>query len=103
MFMKPYQKALLTSLIIAAMPLMAASQTTINVTTTNDENGENPSACSLREALVAASTNRAFWWMYSRRYFEFKKLMLYNLKMGYTNSIVSWCRSLVSVFLVSHL
>lgn len=42
------------------MPLIAATDKTIYVTTTNDENGENASACSLREALKAAATNKSF-------------------------------------------
>ena len=33
---------------------------TITVTTTADENGTNPAACSLREAITAANTNAAF-------------------------------------------
>ncbi|QQS45450.1 MAG: VCBS repeat-containing protein [Acidobacteriota bacterium] len=33
---------------------------TLIVTTTVDENGENPAACSLREAITAANTNAAF-------------------------------------------
>jgi CSLREA domain-containing protein len=33
---------------------------TINVNTTADENGSNSSRCSLREAVTAANTNRAF-------------------------------------------
>ena len=37
------------------MSLMAAEDTTILVTTFNDEDGENPSQCSLREAITAAS------------------------------------------------
>ena len=50
--MKNYKKALLATMVIAAMPLLAAtSNTPINVTTFDDEDGDNLNACSLREAL----------------------------------------------------
>ena len=42
------------------MSLMAAEDTTILVTTFNDEDGENPSQCSLREAITAASTHQPY-------------------------------------------
>jgi len=38
----------------------AASASTIVVNTTADENGENPNACSLREAIIASQTKTAF-------------------------------------------
>lgn len=37
-----------------------AQAVTLKVTTTADENGENPTACSLREAVKASSTKQAF-------------------------------------------
>lgn len=40
--------------------LSAAHATNINVTTLQDENGENPNACSLREAIQASATKLAF-------------------------------------------
>lgn len=46
--------------LIALLPALAAEAATIKVTTTADENGENPAACSLREALVAAKRNSAY-------------------------------------------
>lgn len=60
MFMKHHSKALLALMVIAAMPLMAADDKTINVNTTADEDGTNLSNCSLREALQAAALNRAY-------------------------------------------
>lgn len=55
--MKNYKKALLATMVIATMPLMAAgtSSTPIKVTTFEDEDGDNPNACSLREALKTAA------------------------------------------------
>ncbi|NIE96136.1 CSLREA domain-containing protein [Acinetobacter sp. Tr-809] len=55
--MKNYKKALLATMVIATMPLMAAgtSNTPIKVTTFEDEDGDNPNACSLREALKTAA------------------------------------------------
>lgn len=58
--MKNYKKGLLTLTILAAMSLMAAEDKTIYVTTFDDEDGENASKCSLREAVKAASTHRAY-------------------------------------------
>ena len=58
--MKNYKKGLLTLTILAAMSLMAAEDKTIYVTTFDDEDGENASQCSLREAVKAASTHRAY-------------------------------------------
>jgi CSLREA domain-containing protein len=40
--------------------LVAHAQGTINVTTTNDEYGTNPGACSLREAIESINTNSSF-------------------------------------------
>ena len=42
------------------MSLMAAEDKTIYVNTFEDEDGENASKCSLREAVTAASTHRAY-------------------------------------------
>ncbi|MCH7313659.1 CSLREA domain-containing protein [Acinetobacter sp. ANC 3882] len=55
--MKNYKKALLATMVVATMPLMAAgtSSTPIKVTTFEDEDGENLNACSLREALKTAA------------------------------------------------
>ena len=59
--MKNYKKALLATMVIAAMPLLAAtSDTPINVTTFEDEDGDNLNACSLREALKTAETRKSF-------------------------------------------
>lgn len=40
------------------MPLMA--QTTIKVTTFNDEDNENMNTCSLREAITAAEMRKSY-------------------------------------------
>lgn len=55
--MKNYKKALLATMVVATMPLMAAgtSGTPIKVTTFEDEDGDNLNACSLREALKTAA------------------------------------------------
>lgn len=58
--MKKFTKGLLTMAVLAAMSLMAAEDTTILVTTFDDEDGENPSKCSLREAVTAASTHQPY-------------------------------------------
>lgn len=58
--MKNYKKALLTVAVLTAMSLMAAEDSTIYVTTFADEDGENASQCSLREAVTAASTHKAY-------------------------------------------
>lgn len=59
--MKNYKKGLFTLTVLATMSLVAAEQdTTIYVNTFVDEDGENESKCSLREALTAASLNRAY-------------------------------------------
>ncbi len=44
-------------MLMVASPVLGA---TINVTTTAYENGTNPAACSLREAIEAANTNAAY-------------------------------------------
>ncbi|EIB7185951.1 CSLREA domain-containing protein, partial [Acinetobacter baumannii] len=56
--MKNYQKVLGVLTVIAAMPLMA--QTTIKVTTFNDEDNENMNTCSLREAITAAEMRKSY-------------------------------------------
>ncbi|NHC04257.1 CSLREA domain-containing protein [Acinetobacter sp. 187] len=58
--MKNYKKGLLTLMVLSAMSLMAAEDMTIYVTTFEDEDGENSSKCSLREAVTAASTHQAY-------------------------------------------
>ena len=59
--MKNYKKAALATMVLAAMPLLAAtSDTPIKVTTFADEDGENASACSLREALKTAEIRKAY-------------------------------------------
>ena len=59
--MKNYKKALLATMVLAAMPLLAAtSDTPIKVTTFDDEDGENMNACSLREALKTAEIRKAY-------------------------------------------
>ncbi len=60
MFIKRYKKTLLATIVIAAMPLMAATNKTIYVTTFDDEDGTNLSACSLREAIKTAAANKAY-------------------------------------------
>lgn len=53
--MKNYKKGILATLVVATMPLIAAtSDDVIKVTTFADEDGENTNACSLREALETA-------------------------------------------------
>ncbi|OTG73281.1 hypothetical protein B9T26_09350 [Acinetobacter sp. ANC 4169] len=58
--MKNYKKGLLTAMILSAMSLMAAEQKTIYVNTFDDEDNTNPNKCSLREAIKAASLNKAY-------------------------------------------
>ncbi|MCY6412189.1 CSLREA domain-containing protein [Acinetobacter sp. VNH17] len=59
--MKNYKKAILATMILATMPLLAAtSDAPINVTTFEDEDGENLNACSLREALKAAELRKPY-------------------------------------------
>ena len=58
--MKNNKKTLLGIMVLSAMSLMAADNPMIQVTTFEDQNGEDLSKCSLREALVAAKQNIAF-------------------------------------------
>lgn len=58
--MKNYKKGFLTLVILSTMSLMAAEDKTIYVTTFEDEDGTNPDKCSLREALRAAATHKAY-------------------------------------------
>ncbi|MDH0031248.1 MULTISPECIES: CSLREA domain-containing protein [unclassified Acinetobacter] len=61
--MKNYKKAVLTTMVLAAMPLLAAtSNTPIKVTTFDDEDdGAHPNkTCSLREALITAETRKSY-------------------------------------------
>lgn len=58
--MKIYKKAILASMVLAAMSLMAAEEKVIQVTTFADEDGENPAQCSLREAVTAASMRQDY-------------------------------------------
>lgn len=55
-----YKKVLLASMVLAAMPLLAATDTKIKVTTFADEDGENANACSLREAIRTAELRKAY-------------------------------------------
>ncbi|MCY6441572.1 CSLREA domain-containing protein [Acinetobacter baumannii] len=58
--MKNYKKALLALSLLATMPLFADSTNKrIEVTTFADEDGENPNACSLREAIKVAATHKS--------------------------------------------
>ncbi|MGN5763064.1 CSLREA domain-containing protein [Acinetobacter calcoaceticus] len=59
--MKNYKKTLLATLVLATMPLFAAtSSAPIKVTTFVDEDGENNNACSLREALKTAADRKPY-------------------------------------------
>ncbi|ENX13390.1 hypothetical protein F895_02694 [Acinetobacter sp. CIP 64.2] len=59
--MKYYRKTILATMVLATMPLLAAtSSTPIKVTTFVDEDGENPNACSLREAIKTAETRVSY-------------------------------------------
>ena len=58
--MKNYKKGILALAILSTMSLMAADDKTIYVTTFDDEDGENAEKCSLREAVTAASTHKAY-------------------------------------------
>ena len=55
-----YRKSLLALMILATFSVTAATDKTITVTTLEDEDGENTNACSLREAIKAATDNRAY-------------------------------------------
>ncbi|RZG86710.1 CSLREA domain-containing protein [Acinetobacter venetianus] len=59
--MKNYKKGILATIVVASMPLIAATSTDIiKVTTFVDEDGENTNACSLREALKAAEIRKSY-------------------------------------------
>lgn len=59
--MKNYKKAFLALTVIAAMPLFADVTTgRIDVTTFDDEDGENTNACSLREAIKTAELRKSY-------------------------------------------
>ena len=58
--MKNYKKGFLTLVVLLTMSLMAAEDKTIYVTTFDDEDGTNLDKCSLREALRAAATHKAY-------------------------------------------
>ncbi|MGM1002729.1 CSLREA domain-containing protein [Acinetobacter sp. HZNU-JH01] len=59
--MKNYKKALLASMVLASMSLIAdMSDEPIKVTTFADEDGENLKACSLREALETAKRRTSY-------------------------------------------
>lgn len=55
-----YRKSLLALMILATFSVTAATDKTINVTTLEDEDGENANACSLREAIKAATDNHSY-------------------------------------------
>lgn len=61
---KVYKKSLLAAMVAAALPVIVTAATTDNtiyVTTTADENDQTPNdKCSLREAIIAAKTNKAY-------------------------------------------
>ena len=50
----------LTLITLLASPQQARTDSTIEVTTTADEDGTNPGACSLREAIIAANTDSTY-------------------------------------------
>jgi len=59
--MKNYKKALLALAVISAMPLFADTTTgRIDVTTFDDEDGDNTNACSLREAIKTAELRKSY-------------------------------------------
>ncbi|MEJ2897801.1 CSLREA domain-containing protein [Acinetobacter sp. NS-4] len=58
--MKNYKKGLLCIMVLSAMPLIAAENKTIYVNTFDDEDNINSDKCSLREAVQAASLNKAY-------------------------------------------
>ncbi|MDR7016508.1 CSLREA domain-containing protein [Acinetobacter sp. 3657] len=59
--MKNYKKALLVSVVITSMSLIAATNNdAIIVTTFVDEDDENPNACSLREAIRTAELRKSY-------------------------------------------
>ncbi|WP_113996931.1 CSLREA domain-containing protein [Acinetobacter haemolyticus] len=59
--MRKYKKAFLTTVLLSSMSLIASTNgEMIQVTTFDDEYGENPNTCSLREALEAARLRTSF-------------------------------------------
>lgn len=58
--MKQYKKGLLCIMVLSAISLMAADSKSIYVNTFDDEIGENPNKCSLREAIISAQKNTSF-------------------------------------------
>ncbi|WP_347473951.1 CSLREA domain-containing protein [Acinetobacter thermotolerans] len=58
--MQNYKKGILALAVVSAMSLMAAEDKTIRVTTLVDEDGENASACSLREAIKTAKLDKSY-------------------------------------------
>lgn len=58
--MKNYKKGLLAVMVLVAMSSMAETSKVINVTTFDDEDGENLNKCSLREAIETARKNKAY-------------------------------------------
>ncbi|ENU31520.1 hypothetical protein F991_00665 [Acinetobacter sp. CIP-A165] len=59
--MKNYKKAFLATVVVASMPLIAATNDgPIKVTTFLDEDGENSKACSLRVALETAKRRTSY-------------------------------------------
>lgn len=59
--MKNYKKGILATMVVASMPIIAATSTDIiKVTTFADEDGENTNACSLREALKTAEIRKSY-------------------------------------------
>lgn len=73
---KVYRKSLLAMMVIAAIPVLAATDNTIYVTTTVDEDGENMNACSLREAVTAATNNKAYGGCIAGQYNPADKIQL---------------------------
>ncbi|ATO19908.1 CSLREA domain-containing protein [Acinetobacter sp. LoGeW2-3] len=58
--MQNYKKGILALAVVSAMSLMAAEDKTIRVTTLADEDGENASECSLREAIKTAKLDKSY-------------------------------------------
>lgn len=81
--MKNYKKAVLALAVLAAMPLFAdTANQRIEVTTFADEDGENPNACSLREAIKVAETRRSD---YGCTVYNTSKSQVIQLKAGTYN------------------
>ena len=58
--MKIYKKGIVVATILSTFSLMAAESKVIQVTTLDDEDGTNPSQCSLREAIRTAHENKSY-------------------------------------------